>query len=92
VDGIYLSLSLLVVLFALAAVVVHLIEWHLYTNTRGKLIALRESMAAMTKDRDGWRSVAERALVIAQIGRRVTIRATHAATTKASENEPARPD
>jgi hypothetical protein len=64
------------VFLLVGTVIVHLIEWHLYVDARALSERLQRELAAASRERDGWRDVAERALVVAQIGKRVT---THAA-------------
>lgn len=71
-----------VMAMAIGAVAIHLIEWHLYATARNERDQAREDLVAVTNDRDGWRSVAERALLVAQIGKQVTLRATRVAGEK----------
>lgn len=43
-------------------------------------VPMRLTIQSISADRDGWRNVAQRALVIAQLSKRVTRRATSLAT------------
>jgi len=82
--GWLIAISLVFVVMA-GAIVVHVIEWHLYTTTRAERDALRENLNAMAADRDGWRSVGERALLVAQLGKQVTTRAARVVTDNAKD-------
>lgn len=66
---------------ALAIVLLHVTEWRLYTAARTERDLLRERLTAVVGDRDQWRTVAERALLVAQMGARITTRAARVATT-----------
>lgn len=72
----------------IAALAVHFTEWRLYTSMRAERDDLRATLVAITADRDGWRSVGERALLVAQLGTRVTQRATRLVSRTSEAREP----
>jgi hypothetical protein len=61
--------GLLLLLLLSGGLSVQLVLWPLYVRTR-------DERDAVIRDRDGWRDVAQRALVVAQLSRSVTRRAT----------------
>ena len=71
----WLLLAVIVVLILGGAAVVHLIEWRLYVGCRNQAVSTEERLRIITAERDSWRTVAERALLIAEIGRNVSRRA-----------------
>lgn len=86
-DPLYAWVITAVVIVA-AAGVVYFVEWRLYMMVRRERDECKQSLAAVVADRDGWRGVAERALLVAQIGKRVTTRATSAAQIEAASDLP----
>jgi len=50
--------------------------WPMYTAMRDRYARCQSQLAAVSADRDGWRDVGERALLVAQFGRRTLDRAT----------------
>jgi hypothetical protein len=88
VDPAILASLVAIGLLVSAIVAVHFTEWRLYTTMRAERDTLRDSLTAMTADRDGWRSVGERALLVAQLGTRVTKRATRLVSRAPGTKEP----
>lgn len=73
------------ILLLVSAIAVYMIEWHLFTTVRKERDKLANDISVISADRDGWRGVAERALLVAQISKTVATRATvvtHIATDR----------
>ena len=66
-----------------ASLVGSFIQWRSYTGLKAERNFLQRRLNLMTRDRDEWRSVAERAILVAQISKGVTQRATDAVTRTA---------
>lgn len=70
-----INVVLLAVIFG-SICVGRFILWPLYASLKKERNMLQERLDAVVRDRDGWRGVAERALLVAQIGKQVSRRAT----------------
>jgi hypothetical protein len=58
------------------AITLHWVEWHLYTTARAERDLALEKLAAATAAIEGWREAANRAILVAELGKRVTAHAT----------------
>jgi hypothetical protein len=57
-------------------VVLRVVLWPMHVASRNECLDLQARLDAVTAGRDGWRDAAERTLVLAQLSKAVTRRAT----------------
>lgn len=61
-------------------VIMRMVIWPMYMSAKNESNELKIKIEAITEGRDGWRTAAERTLVLAQLSKDITQRATRMVT------------